>query len=71
MQLALCSTLYFSDINFISDDGIQFQISDDTNQAKGFAVIGTCGGVARLLVSIESYISGHPRESAVACIMSA
>ena len=27
------------------------QISDDTNQAKGFAVVGTCGGVARLLVS--------------------
>jgi hypothetical protein len=30
------------------------QICDDTNQAQGFAVVGTCGGVARLLVSQSS-----------------
>lgn len=29
---------------------ISMQICDDTNQAKGFAVVGTSGGIARLLV---------------------
>ena len=30
------------------------QICDDTNQAKGFAAVGTSGGISRLLVCLGS-----------------
>jgi len=40
---------------FIWDNLVYFfdaQVCDDTNQAKGFALLGTSGGIARLMVSI-------------------